>query len=901
MPVRKTSPNLGVGCVTASLLSAVFVLSCDRAPSEPREAPQPAGPPATMAVDRTEETEKAPQAAPAGGGSASPPPGVARSESSPEDPAAAGAGSAVLDAQPDRMPTSEGSTGSTSSAPAGSLPRAQYAGLTPRARRLIQAAYTAADQSPDNAEAVGKLGMIYLQVAAPVEAIACLERAAGLEPQAMRWRYYLALGYEAIYDMSRAVAALREAIQLDETYAPLHAKLGDLLFPSDPAAAAECYLKAAGLNPRDARACFGLGRCAEAAGKPAEAIAWFEKTIRLAPQAAAPNAALAELLEKAGRTAEASVCRARAGRGGPLPIAGDPLYVDLVNVTNTSAVLLRQADELVDQGKLENAIALLETASQRGEVDPSIRNMLGVLLGKQGRYEDGIRQFRMVLETEPHRLEARSNLAFALQRMGRYSQAEEIFQGILEEVPNDPTTLRLYAALLLEVGRPRDALPHLRELLPLEPDDAATRLELATALVCAGEFDAAISHYQEYLQSASRPSESSSPLVTRLVQVLSDQRAFEQPTGRRAGFLQLSDLSRLAGVLRARGLPQDEAAAASAAELLVIEASGWAENGQFDRAVRILESGVASDATGNLDAALGALYISQHRFTDAAVHLRSALKKDETLIMARSNLGQVLVEFEQFEEAERHFREVLKRQPDHRVTLRRLGLLLGRTDRAEEGLALLKRCEKLAPGEPVTEYCIADLMVMQGRSSEALELVRRTHTNRSDDADSRLAMGNLLYRLGDAAGAEKEWREAIRLRPAFVSGYLAIEEAALRRKDYAAARSALREGLRHARDSALLQNNLAHLLATCPQSEIRDPQEAIRLASRACHATRDSNFQLLDTLAICQAALGNFHEAAQTQARAIALAERSGATGKAAEFQKRLALFKARQAYSVDD
>jgi serine/threonine-protein kinase len=94
------------------------------------------------------------------------------------------------------------------------------------------------------------------------------------------------------------------------------------------------------------------------------------------------------------------------------------------------------------------------------------------------------------------------------------------------------------------------------------------------------------------------------------------------------------------------------------------------------------------------------------------------------------------------------------------------------------------------------------------------------------------------------------------------------------------------EALKRAPDDARILNNLAWLWATCPDVALRDPARAVEMAREACALGEDA--ARLDTLAA-----GHFEEEAAAQARAIELADE----GDRADFEGRLALYRAGQAY----
>jgi tetratricopeptide (TPR) repeat protein len=113
-------------------------------------------------------------------------------------------------------------------------------------------------------------------------------------------------------------------------------------------------------------------------------------------------------------------------------------------------------------------------------------------------------------------------------------------------------------------------------------------------------------------------------------------------------------------------------------------------------------------------------------------------------------------------------------------------------------------------------------------------------------------------------------------------------------KDYAGAMADYEQSLKISPKLAVAHNNIAWLLATCPEASFRDGERAVSVATRACELDGWKNPNHLDTLAAAYAEAGDFSKAAEWQAKAIALA-RGQTSGE--DWQARLDLYRRGQPY----
>ncbi len=131
------------------------------------------------------------------------------------------------------------------------------------------------------------------------------------------------------------------------------------------------------------------------------------------------------------------------------------------------------------------------------------------------------------------------------------------------------------------------------------------------------------------------------------------------------------------------------------------------------------------------------------------------------------------------------------------------------------------------------------------------------------DGLSHKAIGKILAELGNAKEAVKHYRRALELRSNWPE----------------------------------VLNDLAKILATHKDPELRNGTHAVRLAERACHLTGYRVPVLLDTLATAYAEVGEFDKAIKTAEMAVALAQKVQKTELAEAIRARMELYKTRQPY----
>jgi Flp pilus assembly protein TadD len=150
---------------------------------------------------------------------------------------------------------------------------------------------------------------------------------------------------------------------------------------------------------------------------------------------------------------------------------------------------------------------------------------------------------------------------------------------------------------------------------------------------------------------------------------------------------------------------------------------------------------------------------------------------------------------------------------------------------------------------------------------------------------------------GDLDKAAAEFSQTIRLKTNNFDALRRFASILARQQQFEPAMNAFRDALKVKPDSPETLSNLAWLLATCPKAELRNGQEAVRLAERAHDLGDPHDARFLSVLDAAYAEAGRFDEAIKTAQQVQDLATSAKQTALAEGAAKRLELYRAGKAF----
>ena len=266
--------------------------------------------------------------------------------------------------------------------------------------------------------------------------------------------------------------------------------------------------------------------------------------------------------------------------------------------------------------------------------------------------------------------------------------------------------------------------------------------------------------------------------------------------------------------------------------------------------------------------------------------------------LVEHNLGHALSLLGNQREAIEHFNEALRIKPGYPQAYFNRGNAYGVQGRVELAVSDYREAIRNQPNYEQAYYNLGMGLVLEGKLADAETNFLTALRYKPDYAEAHTKLGNLLLVEGRPDEAMKHLRQAVKIRPDYEEGQYYLGAALARRKEFQEAVACFRSAIKAKPDYASALNDLAWLLAACPEANVRNIPEAIRLAQRACELTRYGSPMYLDTLGAAQSEAGHFTEAAALTEKAAGRAEKSGDAALASQLRGRLEFYRAGRSYT---
>ena len=248
---------------------------------------------------------------------------------------------------------------------------------------------------------------------------------------------------------------------------------------------------------------------------------------------------------------------------------------------------------------------------------------------------------------------------------------------------------------------------------------------------------------------------------------------------------------------------------------------------------------------------------------EAITHYQKALQINPDNAEAHYNLGNVLLKKGSVDEAITHYQKALQINPDYAEAHNNLGNALLQKGSVDEAIAHYQKALQINPDYAEAHYNLGNALLQKGRVDEAITHYQKALQIKPGNAKAHYNFGNALLQKGRVDAAIAQYQQALQIKP----------------------------------DSPGFLNNLAWLLATCPDAHLRDGVQAVKYAEQACELTHYGVTPFIGTLAAAYAEAGRYDDAIAAAQQACALATAAGEPALLEQNRKLLALYRARQPY----
>jgi Flp pilus assembly protein TadD len=184
--------------------------------------------------------------------------------------------------------------------------------------------------------------------------------------------------------------------------------------------------------------------------------------------------------------------------------------------------------------------------------------------------------------------------------------------------------------------------------------------------------------------------------------------------------------------------------------------------------------------------------------------------------------------------------KILELRPESADFMRQRAVLLLQLGRPDDARAQFEKLHEAEPSDALTQMQLGMLYTSAKKYNKAVEMLTAVLTSHPNEGLAWRTRGDAYLNMGQRDKAVSDYDRALRLQPG----------------------------------DATILNNLAWVLATAPEKDLRDGERAVTLATDACKKTEYKEDYILSTLAAAYAEQGDFENAKKWAAKAVELSSK---------------------------
>ena len=290
---------------------------------------------------------------------------------------------------------------------------------------------------------------------------------------------------------------------------------------------------------------------------------------------------------------------------------------------------------------------------------------------------------------------------------------------------------------------------------------------------------------------------------------------------------------------------------------------------------------------------LGQCLANRGRLDEAIDQFQKALNIAPGYPEIESNLILALMKKGRTDEAIPHLEALLKEDPNNAQAHYNLGNALQKKGDSQGAIAAYEKALSIQARYPAAHYYLGIALDQNGQIDEAIAHYQQAVKEQPNYPQAYCLLGNALLEKARVDDAIAAYEQALKSRPTYPDAENNIGLALVQKGRPSEAIAHWQNALAGQSDSVDTLNNLAWILATFPESWIRNRKQALALAERANQLSGDNNPTILRTLAAAYAENGRFTEARVTAERGLQLANAQENLALANIFEGDLARYRA--------
>ncbi|MDX2010378.1 MAG: tetratricopeptide repeat protein [Myxococcaceae bacterium] len=591
-------------------------------------------------------------------------------------------------------------------------------------KRTIAVESATVERSPDDTEALYRLGLAHLALNDFKRAIKALEQLVQKDPESLDGKLLLARAYRGANETAKAKELLDKAILAQPDEPTLRAERGALARSQDEATVAiEHYGKAVELAPTDASLRFNLAESLQKASRLDEAIAGYRKALEL--------------------DSELTAARVNLGKA------------------------------LAEKGLFGEAKEILVAVSKDTLDDAEAHYNLGVILMREGNASSAVKEFERTLAITPKHAQALNNLGVAWDAMADTKKALEYFKKATQADPTFAEAFFNTGMSFMKLNKPNEATKAFEAALKLEPASTGPYVQLGTLYLKQGKRDRAVEAFKKAIEVAEAQDKADSGFKA-LLKRNDMRRTTDAYRGLALAYLQMGKVDEAVNTLKQAvdKMPKDGSARLALGEALLAQQN---YDGAVEQFQKRLELEPGTDA--RLD--LARAYTKKRVAKQAEPLYRDVLKEEPQNRAAKLGLIDLLTAQGRFADAEAALKDMMAADPNDGQALMRFGLMKSRMQRPNEALEPLEKAVQVNPSLLDARAELGFLLFRGDPSNNASRCVTTMNEILTTDDRHALALhyrGQCLFTQGDKTKAEESFKAATRVDPGFGQAWLSLGE-----------------------------------------------------------------------------------------------------------------------------